>query len=220
MDFPRFYSLLSSSNLFFPSAYVLHKLDPFEGSLPRKEYELMLRKMDHDSLARTHDHLRKHMFISCWHVNDTESLAMWQLYSQKGSGIAVKTALADFKEAFRNTEEDVFVGKVIYVDYESEVFYQGEADPYLAMNAFEYFVHKRDIYRHEQELRAVAMDQDAAKSDLPGKQIAVDLNHLIKHVIVAPETPKWTLDMVNSLLSDRFPKVIAKFSAFHHEPLV
>ena len=220
MDFPKFYSLLRTSQLYFPSANVLHLVDPFEGSLPRREYDNMLKRMNRDSIVRAAQNFRENTLISCWHFNDAESVAMWKIYSQLGNGIVISTSFSDFKDAFEEAEEDVYAGKVIYVDYNEHVFYQGEKDFPTGLNVFMYFIHKRSIYRGEQEYRAVISTLNSTGLNTTGKFIKVSLPKLVRDVVLSPESPQWMLELTNSVLGDHLPSVKAHFSSFHEQPIV
>ena len=61
------------------------------------------------------DQDRKETFANCWHANDTESIAMWELYSNRGVAIRSKVGLLQL-----SLEEPVMVCRVTYVDHASE----------------------------------------------------------------------------------------------------
>ena len=42
--------------------------------------------------------------VSCWHMGEFESEAMWRLYARERDGIAIKTVFARFKDAFWATK--------------------------------------------------------------------------------------------------------------------
>jgi len=221
IDFTKFIHLLKTKSLFFPTAAVLHDLDLFEGSLPAKEYDYYLRtlKLSEDSIKRGQDRFRAEFCVSCWHYNETESIAMWKLYSQLGNGIAIQTTISDFKASFSETTILVNSGEVIYIDYDTEYFYRGSDDAYPGLNGFVPFIHKRSIYIHEQEYRAIASSQRESDYFDKGLSIPVKLELLIKKVIVAPSTPIWIYELVKSELHIVLPNVIVEHSVYDKEPL-
>ena len=90
MDFTKFVSMLERSALFFARADCLG--DPFEGSYSRGNERLrptVYKDAPQEVLAYMASNgaeftriLRKWTFISCWHMNQGESAAMWKLYAK------------------------------------------------------------------------------------------------------------------------------------------
>ena len=93
MDFTKFMDLLNSSELFFSRPDMFN--DPFEGSLttPSSQYldKLISEKAPkkRGNLGKIFKSFRGVIGISCWHINQSESDAMWKLYLEKNEGIAV-----------------------------------------------------------------------------------------------------------------------------------
>jgi len=220
MDWPRFFVLLKTKRLFFSSGEVLHSYDPFEGSLPKRELDIYLSKMPLDSVQRGQQHLRKEISASCWHYNDTESIAMWKLYAPTGNGIAIQTTIPEFKRAFERTSEDVYAGKVIYINYDTDTFYQDEPEGYSFLNGFVAFIHKRQQFEHEREYRAIVSKPIEAGQSRPGIEIEVDLSLLVKRVVVAPKTLSWMEQAVQSVLDELLPNVRAEKSIDDLTPIV
>ena len=209
MDFIKFVSILEEQALFFTRADKLG--DPFEGSSPHHNRETTRRYFEglsnpyrdilqQASLRDTVESPR-FMLVSCWHKNDHESAAMWKLYSKDDNGIAIKTNFDSFKKSF-TTSEEIFIGKINYLDYETDSFsYNSWSAPFLS---------KRKIYEHEREVRAIIQippTEDGQAGD--GKRIVypqdicdvgnhykVDLSRLIKEVIVSPYAPNWHLELI------------------------
>lgn len=46
-------------------------------------------------------YVRKHTYISCWHANEFESAAMWDLYSKNDASVAIETTYAEIKIYYR-----------------------------------------------------------------------------------------------------------------------
>jgi hypothetical protein len=214
MDWPRFFLLLKSSKLFFPCARVLQEFDQFEGSLPKKELEGYLKELKWtvEVVHRAQNKFRNETFVSCWHYNDSESIAMWKLYAPTGNGIAIQTTIPEFKLAFANSGEDVYAGQVRYIDYDTETFCQDEERDYPFISGFVPFIHKRQIFTHEREYRAIVWRVNLSESQLQGLDVKVDLRLLVKRVVVAPKTPQWILNAVRLVLDELLPGVEAERS--------
>ncbi|MFA5012135.1 MAG: DUF2971 domain-containing protein [Ignavibacteria bacterium] len=227
MDFTKFVSLLDSKSLFFPSAKKLQKIDPWEGSELKNELDYDLRnelriwnksKNDNQNIIQSDfEHLKEcakgwengyeHQcninFISCWHYNQTESAAMWRLYLKSNEGLCIRTDIESFKKSFHNSKENIFIGKVRYKDYENDIYYSDydmSKVGFAGANMFLPFIHKRKIYEHEKEYRAIAFIIDDSWKDKNGILVNVDLNVLIKEIIVAPSSQKWFKDIIQSII--------------------
>ena len=208
MDFAKFVFLLDKNALYFVRADKLG--DPFEGAFPVKNRELNFRAfheaynepMNADAFRGIREGqklLRHSMLISCWHQSDHESAAMWNLYASKKYGIAIKTDFSSFKQSLITTK-DIYIGKVNYINYASDVLPE--------TNAFYPFLHKRQDFKYEQEVRAIiwAIPEVGGLTRAIceiGKYYIVDLSFLIKEVIVAPNTDDRSLEHIQSVM-DRY----------------
>jgi hypothetical protein len=204
MDLAKFLSLLVRRELFFPSAARLG--DPFEGSYPAANIRLrpewygehaaeIDRQAHGEKLRRLESTL-----ISCWHMGLVESAAMWQLYSQRGYGIAVVSNYDRLRDGIIR-DQPFYIGKVRYLRYDT--------DPMPEGNLFDAFVHKRASFAHEQELRIVTeryvppgTTQAWLLADGPppycGDYLPVALDTLVEAVVVGPKTPGWVRESVEA----------------------
>src|SRR5918911_241587 len=78
MDFAKFVSLLDTQSLFFSRSDLLG--DSFEFTYPRGNYNSLngtpLSENNRFFLWATSIYA-KQTFVSCWHMNDFESIGMW-----------------------------------------------------------------------------------------------------------------------------------------------
>ena len=203
MDFTRFVSLLDTQALFFVRADKLG--DPFEGSYSKANmalrpvlYEGKIPESSLQEIAAFTEGARRFTYISCWHEARHESAAMWRLYSREHDGIAVKTQCKALTQSF-TCNDDIFVGKVSYVDYDTIFIPES--------NLFYAYLHKRQSFEHEREVRAISQDipSHGGKVDLShevhasGVYYAVDLSLLIQEVIVDPYADDWFIELVQSV---------------------
>jgi len=171
MDFPKFMWTLQNSKMYFQRADLFE--DPFEGTVPayvkrirEEEYEKRHEEdenfsedMDeiHAELSRT---LRQFTFLNCWHINERESAAMWELYGESGKAIAIKTTIGGLINAFdAHPDHDIHIGKVDYDIYKGgEEEAQEAPEAFLlteGANSMAPFFRKRESFSHEREVRAV-----------------------------------------------------------------
>ncbi len=168
VDFTKFVDLLYSSELYFSKLSNLE--DKYEGSLTvdmlkrreqfdkgvDEENEKLYKEKGFGDIPRRnqvksiYQGLRDGMFVNCWHMNNYESAAMWQLYSRYGDGIAIQTTYHKWTECFSVSPIRVNCGVVEYEDYES-----ASSNENFFGNIHKPFVTKRLSFEHEKEVRAL-----------------------------------------------------------------
>jgi hypothetical protein len=227
MDFPEFVSVLEQRSLFFSKA--MNLFDPYEGKLPQGNKSAKFQydnKSDNSLLPsilreKTHNTLRNVIVINSWHINEFESAAMWNLYSQLKTGISIQSTYDRLCKSFDiNLDDDIFIGKVNYIDYSRD-----SADDF---DLLELFVTKRKHFEYEQELRVITTTtfsqhdnrrlilRDATKElykiepfeqnrtnllTSAGRYVPVDLEHLLDKIFVAPLSEDWYVNLVKSVVS-------------------
>ena len=187
IDFMKFVSLLERKALFFAKASQLG--DPFEGSLAQST-AVEIQRMGLVNPEDLHDDLRQHRdrhLVNCWHEGAYESAAMWRLYGQQ---IAIRTTSDRLCRSFI-CENDIHVGKVSYVDYETAQI--------SFSNLFNLYLHKRRSFEHEREVRAMAYVKEGAAAAWVGQYYAVDVEMVIQQVVVAPYAAEWFTDLVQAV---------------------
>ena len=220
MDYTKFMSLVMDRNLYFTPADLLG--DPYEGSLPKFVARGRDDKSSDADLARTiHMNMRKVITVSCWHMNDSESTAMWQLYSEMNKGIAIQSTYKRLRECLAPFPE-VRLAVVKYIDYDTESFdYQ---DPWMP------FIHKRQAFSHERELRAIAIQSERIEAvrrqedpfeygKLIGDPYPVNLSDLIETIYVAPNSAPWIGYLTLKILEEKNIKTSVIFSDLDKAPL-
>ena len=204
MDFIKFVSLISSKSLFFCRADLLG--DPFEGSYSKANEKLrpyVYKDLEQDlfikmtnQMANFAKWIREWTYINCWHANEYESAAMWDLYGKTNHAVAIVT---DYKTLKAVLSEKVYLGLVNYIDYEKEWLPEG--------NTFYPFMHKRKSFEHEREVRAIIQElpnEDnkiavGKKNQINGIKIEVDVKVLIKKIYVSPVTQDWIVELTKEV---------------------
>jgi hypothetical protein len=67
--------------------------------------------------------VNRHFGVNCWHINEDESAAMWQLYGAAGSGIAIESSKANLESALKG--DGIFVDQVRYMDFDRDEIGKG-----------------------------------------------------------------------------------------------
>lgn len=141
MDLAKFIMMLKQSSLYFSSPSGFSDIyEGAHGELRNKEvwdnYYLSFaktaiitapdncwHKIDRDSLLcdakQLADDISKtgstNVFINCWHLNESESEAMWKIYSKNiENAIAIKTTIGTLK---KQLGANVIIRKINYIDY-------------------------------------------------------------------------------------------------------
>ncbi len=207
LDFTKFVSLLDTGCLFFCRTDKLP--DPFEGSTPKANIKKRIdftKKKElspdfADEISNTLRIFRNQFYVNCWHINDFESAAMWSLFLTNNEGIAIQSTLSRFKNSFDKAPDNVSVGAVKYIDYESDLIPE--------IDIFQPFLHKRKSYEYEKELRAITLkvsdDEEGIPTlggDIPemGTYVPVDLDMLIDKIYVSPTAPDWFFELTESIV--------------------
>lgn len=233
MDLPKFISLISRKEIYFASANsfedifegakgILDKkdkwdsfyLDFFEKSILTAPFqdqnELTIEKVKADSerllkqLNESGNLQRKYTFISCWHLNEYESEAMWKLYSKDVSNaLAIKTTFGNLYEALdRNPYIDI--GKVKYIDYKKR---------FTSINGA--FWYKRKSFEYEKEVRAIITKHDITSK---GIYIPIDIKKLILGVYVSPYASTWFVDVVKDVVQKYRLNIPVSYSQMLEKP--
>jgi len=209
LDFSKFIYLVSEKKLHFTSAEQLS--DEFEGSLPKSKAEGRdeeIRRIcngieDEEEVQRLIDEnrsrsrlFRRYMHLNCWHMNEDESLAMWNLYSIPERGLGIQSTMKRLIECFGKEERyHISVGKVEYIDYSK---WDGNF-----LLPIQRFLFKRRSFDFESEIRALTpgAGHKPTEEHLKGRgiDIPIDLELLIEKVYVSPQSPNWFYRLVGNM---------------------
>ena len=215
MSFAKYVSLLKTRSLYLNRADLF--LDPYEGRHTTKYFESMQEEKSttmKNMLLRhskgINELYRNRTYINCWHENEEESAAMWEVYAGQEGSIAIETTYAKLQNLLPS---DVYLGRVIYLDYNKQ--YNDDKRPYHP------FFFKRKSFEYEREVRIVypridgeehvemmkcyleGKEEEIIKKEKPGHLIPVDLDQLITNIHISPRTPDWVEDLVRDL-SDKY----------------
>jgi hypothetical protein len=210
MDFPKFVYLLTTSRLYCCRVDRLEDL--WEGWYPAAQFPSSADFKDESEradclrgLARFLEQFRREIYVSCWHMGPEESAAMWKIYTLLGQGIAIRSSVGRLKESLTKTPEQVFIGQVVYGQFQIPNLIDGG-------NRLAAACVKRPQFEYEKELRAftwsvLPVDGPAKSGELePNVQhqhleLRIDLEQLIETIVIAPRFfDSWNVPIA-SLLS-------------------
>jgi len=211
MRLARLLAILQTRELYFARADCLG--DPFEGSYSRANLE---NKGTIGGRAYTRQ-LRERSCVSCWHVNESESAAMWKLYGASDHAVAIRSTTRRLISSLHADNPPVYIGNVSYIDY--------DRTPIPERNQYFALLHKRQSFEHERELRAIVSQDTRFRSPTDGPmptgvEINVDVRELVDTILVAPDAPADFLPTVGRAVADAgYPRLGVKQSRLGEEPL-
>jgi hypothetical protein len=226
MDLSKFIWLLDNKKLYLSRIDLLG--DPHEGAYTQKGYELISdafkkepkikeplkhAKKFKEVVSQARFNVRKGAYVNCWYLNNFESEAMWKLYCDSKTGIAVQTTYQKLLNSVSGP--DLFIGRVRYIDYESETIPPN--------NILYSMMYKRISFQHENEIRIVKVFLESVKDDYegpPGIKINFDLDNAVENIFIHPYADEWYENVVQSVLSHHAPHLSdrMKWSKLKCEP--
>lgn len=192
LDLSKFVDLLLNKKIFMSRSDKFE--DQYEGTFSEPTFE-EIRKLSIDNpdfldYYKTH---RKNVVISSWHINEYESFAMWQIFTQKSEGLAIQSTLGRLQQALEPEKTfEQYIGEVNYIDYKKE---------YIPFNnSFFPFLFKRKSFQYEREIRIIT---DATEHNITidnGLKIEIDINQLVEKIYIHPKSENWYKNLIIELV--------------------
>jgi hypothetical protein len=193
LDLSKFLDLLLSQKLFMSRSDKFE--DQYEGTFSEPTFEEIKRLSENNpeflDFYKSH---REKVVISSWHINEYESFAMWQIFTQNSEGLAIQSTIGRLQKALELAKDSKqYIGEVNYIDYKKEYI------PFDDM--FFPFLFKRKSFQYEREVRIIAdlSDQEIKIND--GLKIDVDISQLIERIYIHPKSENWYKKLVIELVS-------------------
>ena len=188
----RFKSLIHDGALFFCRADKF--CDKWEGIFPMK----MIEKFELDKHSFSSDdggaytpcewHIQKESrshLISCWHANDSESMAMWKIYGGKrGDAVAIQSTIGRLKKSLNANGERIWIGEVEYIDFR-DWEPKNRSFNFNEPNTLKTFFLKWNYFKYENEIRAIINKAYSEHKSNKGLLIKVDIPELFEKVYVS-----------------------------------
>lgn len=164
---------------------------------------------------------KKKVAISCWHLNESESAAMWEVYSRAGQGIAVSTTLEKLEKLAKPCGFEMEMFKVDYIDFDKTYdkdYISHELLPFkIKRKEFEYEHEFRImLYKKNEEFNKVKEQKSGDNSlnnsgspdsvseldFLPEEGISISINtcELIDEMIASPDMKEYEVAEIQNIL--------------------
>lgn len=226
IDFTKLLSLLHKDSLYFTRVDKFE--DPFEGSLSKASVRLRTNKYkgtkppnEITTLSEFYRTFVKLTYVNCWHLGGYQSAALWRAYLQDSNGVTIRSTFGRLRDSFNNTEYEVKIGKVTYIDYKKDLIPEGSLYPYF---------HKRKNFREEKELRAVIQEVTYNKNGEiewdkspfgSGLYVKINLETLIDKIYLAPKCEEWQVDILRKVVKKyRLEKEVLKSRIYDSDKVV
>ena len=192
LDLSKFLDLLMSQKLFMSRSDKFE--DQYEGTFSEPTYEEIKKlSINNPEFLNYYKSHREKVAVSSWHINEYESFAMWQIFTQNSEGLAIQSTVNRLKKALDSeTQHKQYIGEVNYIDYKKE---------YIPFDdVFFPFLFKRKSFQYEREVRIIS---DVTQSNIKlndGLKINVDINQLIEKIYIHPKSENWYKNLVIQLV--------------------
>lgn len=149
--------------------------------------------------------IKRWTYVSCWRVDEMESLRCWSEYAGMANGVAVQTTY----QKIAGYTANVFCAGVRYVDRDTWIFENSSLMPFMHKNKeqFEWEKEFRIIVQQfpERDLAFDQTDNYACERENPeaGKILCVNLHTFIEQIVIAPKAPA------------RFKKLVERLAVKH-----
>lgn len=200
LDSAKFLDLLHNKTLYFSRGDQFE--DKYEGAFTQSIKHAIDSSYADNNINYTYDEfkkrLRERVFINCWHRSADDSMAMWNLYGRSSSSVAITTTVGKLKDAIQsvNLPYHIAISRVKYVKHWRNPNLQ--IKPYS--NVFSY---KTKAYEFEKEVRVI-IDRFSGEFDAPiietGMAVQVNLENMLRSIVVAPEASPWFLKLVEGVV--------------------
>ncbi|WP_414655153.1 DUF2971 domain-containing protein, partial [Flavobacterium sp. UBA6046] len=194
LDLSKFLDLLLSQKLFMSRSDKFE--DQYEGTFSEPTFEEIKRISENNpEFLQYYKSHREKVAISSWHINEYESFAMWQIFTQNSEGLAIQSTVERLKNALDSEKNhEQYIGEVNYIDYKKEYI------PFDDM--FFPFLFKRKSFQYEREVRIIS---DVTLSNIKlndGLKINVNINQLIEKIYIHPKSENWYKNLVIQLVKE------------------
>jgi len=192
LDLSKFLDLLLSRKLFMSRSDKFE--DQYEGTFSEPTFEEIKKlAIDNPEFLNYYKTHREKVAVSSWHINEYESFAMWQIFTQNSEGLAIQSTIGRLQKAVKPENNfDQYIGEVNYIDYKKE---------YIPFDDnFFPFLFKRKSFQYEREVRIIT---DTSQSNLKlndGLKINVNIDQLIEKIYIHPKSENWYKKLVIELV--------------------
>lgn len=217
MDLTKFLNLILTEQLHFQRINTFK--DVYEGYDDHFYNNEDLRHLlgnQFEELKKLSEAIKYNTYISCWHLNEYESAAMWDLYANKSGSIAIETDINTLKKSLLIEGRQILnYENVIYLDYQE---HKKTKHAQEINEIFKCQVYKRKSFEHEKEFRIILrpfrdhrdmlnlvtisknQSLEEIRKTATSMRVNLNINTLVQKIYLSPETPEWEKMTIENLL--------------------
>lgn len=210
MSIEKFLYLIMNRKLYMSQAAAFN--DPYEGVVSDSiRYSEKSGKSEQEQEAIRDKYNKwqkkaKKCYVSCWHINKNENVAMWKLYADEKSGVAIQSKIGNLIKSMscndekksKSSKSSMYLGKVKYMNFNYEQDHDYNGDGFEISKIVDVLFYKRFEFGCENELRLVKeYDSEIGNN---GYEVDVNLEALIEKIYVSPTAPEYYKDIVEGIL--------------------
>ncbi|MFH1884202.1 MAG: hypothetical protein ABIL62_16010, partial [Planctomycetota bacterium] len=195
----KFVSMLHYKSLHFTRVDKLK--DPYDSSVTSFFVDFIeIIESDIKKIKEDEKEQRKKLFVNCWHINASESAALWKVYMKSDEGIAIQTTVKKLITVLEASNNDLPFD-LASVNYDpsklASVATMPNGESILSLSTTKALFTKRSCFQYEKELRVIAgFDKPKSTGFNWG---SLDINSLIESICVNPEASTWVVSLVRDL---------------------
>lgn len=207
MDLWKFLDIVDNKKLY------LARTDTFEDTFEGRVANRKVRDLDNNHPLKKIDDcsefaLKKQTYISCWTCNEDEDYALWKIYSNYKSAVAIKTTVGKLIDSISDEKSIQRIGVINYFDRSSGYIFRG--------NTYQLFFEKRKYFLFESEIRVlteIMFENHEELLKLPlGNSIDIKPEILITEIYLAPLADVNFKSLIELKLKELNLKIPVKFS--------
>lgn len=201
LDLAKFIDLLRTQKLYLRRADLLD--DRYEGSFTPKVGEAIREAFDASESEMTYEvfknNFRRSSYINCWTASLHDNMALWQIYGKSNNSVAITTTVGRLESELLKNNADgyTYLYKVEYINH----WHYDKMDILIFPKVFKY---KLKAYKYENEVRVIHYKEEnlaiQESADIEsGLYFNVELNQLLRSIVVSPDSEPWFIDIVKDL---------------------
>jgi Protein of unknown function (DUF2971) len=220
LDTAKFFDFIHGSKLYFTRGDQFE--DKFEGTFTHSVKRAIVDSYRVNKINCTYSkfksRLREKIFLNCWHASSDDSMAMWKIYGQSDTAVAITTTIGKLTQAIQaaNLPNYIYLKKVDYIKH--------WRDPSINVNPYSnVFSYKVKAYDYEKEVRVIVDRFEDGnfeeRIEEKGMPVTVSQNDLLRSIVIGPTAPKWFLFLVRKMVSERGINVDVNRSKLWFKPV-
>lgn len=207
MDLWKFLDIVDNKKLYLARSDTFE--DKFEGRIANRK----VRALDDNHPEKKIDDyaefaLKRQTYLSCWTYNEIEDYALWKIYSDYKSAVAIKTTVGKLIDSISEEKSIQRIGIVKYFNPSNDYTFKG--------NTYQLFFEKRIYFLFEQEIRILTeltFENDKELLKLPlGYSIDIKPEVLINEIYLAPLADVNFKNLIELKLKELNLKIPVQFS--------